>query len=98
MDMSFSAPIHQDPHVLIDVVDEAWAAETLPVEDVDVPPTAITNIDEDDPTAHQEEEEDNKWTDLALDELSSTAPPPAAASNANRTPVADNNNQSTGPR
>lgn len=98
MDMSFSAPVHQDAHLLIDIVDEAWAADTLPVEDIEVPPTAITNIDEDDPTAHQEDGDENKWTDLALDELSNAAPPPAAASSASRTPVEDSNNRSASQR
>lgn len=87
MDMAFSAPVHQDAHLLIDIVDESWAAETMPVEDVEVPPTAMTNMDDDDPTAPQEEEDDNKWNDLALEELNNAAPPPAAMENAERAPV-----------
>lgn len=76
---------------MIDVVDEAWAAETMPVEDVEVPPTAMANIDEDDPTVQHEDDDDNKWNDLALDELNSAAPPPAAVDNT--THPATSNNQ-----
>lgn len=84
MDMVYSAPVHQDPLLAIDVIDEAWAQETLPVEDVEVPAAALVNIDEDDPNVPHEEDDDNKWNDLALDELSSAAPPRPAAENPQR--------------
>ena len=69
MDMVYSAPVHQDPLLMIEIVDDTWAAETLPVEDVVVAPSEMTNLEEDEPAATPEEEDENKWTDLAIDEL-----------------------------
>lgn len=69
--MVFSAPVHQDPLLIIDIVDDAWAADTLPVEDVVVSPAEITNLEDDEPSAQPEEEDDDKWTDLTLDEFAS---------------------------
>lgn len=69
--MVFSAPIHQDPLLVIEIVDDAWAAETLPVEDVVVAPTEMTNLEEDEPTATQDDDDEDKWNDLALDEYAS---------------------------
>lgn len=67
--MVFSMPIHQDPHVTILIVDETWAAETLPVDDINVPANAIANVDDDDPSAQNEDGNENKWNDLGLDDL-----------------------------
>lgn len=69
MDMVYSAPVHIDAAVLIHVVDDAWATETLPVEDVEVPPSAVANVDDDDGVA-QEEEDVNKWNELQLPTIS----------------------------
>lgn len=70
MDMVFSAPVHQDPQLIIDIVDEVWAAETLPIEDIEVPANSMAGVDDDDPTAANEQEEEDKWNDFGVDELS----------------------------
>lgn len=77
MDMNFSAPIHQDPLLVADILDEAWASETLPVEDIEVPQSAIGNVEDDDAAATNEEEDDNKWMYLALDEFAPLTSAPA---------------------
>lgn len=69
MDMVFSMPIHQDPHVALGIVDEAWAAETLPVDDINIPANAVANVEDDDPSAQNDDEDENKWNDLGLEEL-----------------------------
>lgn len=71
MDMVFSAPIHQDPMLLIEIIDEAWAAETLPIEDVVVAQAEMANLEEDEPNPTQEDYDADKWNDLALDEFTS---------------------------
>lgn len=86
MDMVFSSPVHQDPLLVVDIIDDAWAAETLPVEDVVVAPDDITNLEEDDPSTQHEEHEDDKWNDLALEEFTSNISAQA------------NNSESTAPR
>lgn len=73
MDMMFSMPIHQDPHTILSIVDEVWAAETLPIEDIIVPANAVTNVDDDDPSSPNEYEDENKWNDLGLEELNTAA-------------------------
>lgn len=71
MDMNYSAPIHQDPLLLIHIVDESWAAETLPMEDINVPPSALTGVDDQDlAAAGDQDEEEHKWNDLGLDDFS----------------------------
>lgn len=74
MDMNFSAPIHQDPLLIIHIVSEEWATETLPTDDVEVHPSIFPGVDEDEhgPTDEQENEED-KWNDLGLDNLAKLA-------------------------
>ncbi|KAI0560185.1 hypothetical protein FGB62_122g035 [Gracilaria domingensis] len=70
MDMNFSAPINQDPLLVIHIVDEEWATETLPTEDIELPPSIIPTIEEDDHGAVDEQEnEDDKWNDLGLDDF-----------------------------
>lgn len=69
--MVFSAPVHQDPMLIIEIVDEAWAAETLPIEDVVVAQAEMANLEEEDPNASQEDCDADKWNDLALDEFTS---------------------------
>ncbi|CAN8063656.1 unnamed protein product [Agarophyton chilense] len=74
MDMNFSAPIHQDPLLIIHIVDEAWTTESLPTEDIDLPPAVIPTIEEDEHAVVEEQEnEEDKWNDLGLDEFSSLA-------------------------
>lgn len=77
MDMVYSAPIHIDPLLVIEIIDDAWASERLPVEDVVVAPSEMTNLEEDEPAVTQEEEDEDKWNDLGVDELASasTLPP-----------------------
>lgn len=67
MDMVFSAPVHQDPLLMIEIIDKQWAAETLPVEDIVVAPAEMTNLEEDEPPVPPEEDEADKWNDLSLD-------------------------------
>lgn len=55
---------------MVEIVDDAWAAETLPVEDVVVAPSEMTNLEEDEPAVAPDDDDDNKWTDIGIDELS----------------------------
>lgn len=75
MDMVYSAPIHQDPLLMIDIVDDAWAAETLPVEDVVVAPAYMLNLEEDETATSNDGEDDDKWNDLSLDQFAPQASP-----------------------
>lgn len=68
-DMVFSAPIHQDPLQTVDIIDQQWATDTLPIEDIQIPSNALSNIDDDDPTLNNEHDDDNKWNHLALDDI-----------------------------
>lgn len=75
MDMEFSAPVHIDAALLLEVIDDEWAADVLPLEDIDVPLGAAAPADDDDidgvapPTAGDADAADaeDRWTDLALD-------------------------------
>lgn len=69
MDMSYSAPVHFDPVLVVHIVDEAWASDTLPIEELSIPPALISNDDDDDGHAASEENEEDKWSELALDKF-----------------------------
>mmetsp|Transcript_55923 Transcript_55923/g.137382 ORF Transcript_55923/g.137382 Transcript_55923/m.137382 type:complete len:84 (-) Transcript_55923:707-958(-) len=70
MDAVYSAPLHFDGQLLVDVVDEAWAAATLPIEDVSVPEGVTVHLDDDEvEEVVALENEDAKWTELGLSDL-----------------------------
>lgn len=88
MDMVYSAPVHVDALLLLEIIDDAWAAEKLPVEDIVVPPSEMVNLDDDDPPTAPDDDDD-KWNDLGLDELAAStfaAEPPSDSDSAH--PVA----------
>lgn len=71
MDMDFSVPVHMDGYLLVDIIDNAWAADVLPLDDIEVPVSAMTVLDDDDMTIQADEAAlETKWTDLALHTLS----------------------------
>lgn len=69
MDMQFSMPIHQDPHIILSIVDKAWAAAKLPKDEITVPENTVTNTEEDEANAQTEAEDETKWTYLGFDQL-----------------------------
>lgn len=75
MDMEFSAPVHVDGALVVEVIDNAWASDSLPVDDIEVPAAAVTPLDDDDfaPPFEEVTAHDQKWTDLALDLLTADA-------------------------
>lgn len=77
MDMEFSAPVHMDGALLIEIIDSDWAADVLPMDDVEVPASAVAPLDDDDivgaPLVDDESAPENMWTDLGLDALAATA-------------------------
>lgn len=75
MDMNFSAPVHQDPLLVLEIIDDAWAAETLPIEDIDVAPADLTHLDDEDPALPNDDDDEDKWNDLSLDQLTNTTSP-----------------------
>lgn len=72
--MDFSAPVHMDGALILDVIDNAWASDTLPVDDIEVPASAMAPLDDDDfaPPSDDAAAVENKWTDLALDSIQDT--------------------------
>jgi len=73
-DMDLSAPVHYDALVVLELMDVDWLSMKLPIEDVDVPITALGPVDDDDGTGGgvvggiAEEEDDllEKWGDYNL--------------------------------
>lgn len=63
MDSAFTS-IHRSV-VLLDLVDEAWAADCLSDDDIDVP-HCMGNDESDDLNADQEQD-DEKWTEMGLE-------------------------------
>lgn len=63
-DMNFSAPIHCDGATTLDIVDEQWAKDTLPDDEIEFPPfiTAAAMEDEDGSFVPLKED---KWTESA---------------------------------
>lgn len=57
---------------MIDIVDEDWAAATLPIEEIVIEPNELTNLEEDE-HCPQEEDSDARWNDLSLEEFDSRA-------------------------
>lgn len=92
MDMNFSAPVHQDPLLVIEIIDEAWASETLPTDDIEVTQSALANGEDEDATVANDSEENDKWTDLALEEFKpiADAPAPVIASDTPRRALPSN--------
>lgn len=85
MDMVFSTPVHQDPVLVVEIIDDGWAAEVLPIEEVETPPGVTNNVD-DDPSGQQEEDDQNKWNDLGLEELDKLSSTDEPADKPNPTP------------
>lgn len=73
MDMQYSLPCHGDPLTMVQIVDEAWANMALPKDDIPLPPTA--HLEDDDTNAQNDNEDENKWTDLALEGTTSNPTP-----------------------
>jgi chaperone required for assembly of F1-ATPase len=72
MDAEFSAPVHVDGSLVVDLIDDEWAADTLPIDDVQVPAAALAPFDEDELAPLTESSaRDSKWADLALHSFSS---------------------------
>lgn len=65
MDMVYSAPVHYDCHLVLNVIDDEWVNDRLPVEEVDVPAESIAPADDED-AVRAEEEEDEKWGDMGV--------------------------------
>ncbi|KAK1280942.1 hypothetical protein QJS04_geneDACA004763 [Acorus gramineus] len=54
--------------MLIDIVDEDWMRDTLPSDDVSVPPGMATRTEDAEDTNHENQPVDgDAWRDLALD-------------------------------
>jgi hypothetical protein len=74
MDMEFSAPVHMDGALVIEIIDNDWAADTLPTDDVEVPASAVAPLDDDDlagaPPPDDTSAPENRWADLALENFS----------------------------
>lgn len=71
MDMCYSAPIHMDPLLMIGIVDDYWAAEILPFEDIPLSRDdvlAIRELDSDSSSNYDKKDED-VWNDLSLELL-----------------------------
>ena len=81
MDMNFSAPVHQDPLLVVELIDETWASETLPAEDIELPQSAVAHVEDDDTAVANDTDEDDKWTDNGLEDFKplADAPMPATA-------------------
>lgn len=77
MDMEFSAPVHMDGALIIDIIDNEWATDTLPMDDIEVPASAVAPLDDDDiagaPLLDDESAPENRWTDLGLDSFANAA-------------------------
>jgi Apc13p protein len=71
MDMEFCAPVHLDGALVIEIIDNEWATDTLPMDDIEVPASAIAPLDDDDiigaPPVDDASAPENRWTDLGLD-------------------------------
>ncbi|XP_021723442.1 anaphase-promoting complex subunit 13-like [Chenopodium quinoa] len=53
--------------ILIDIVDEDWMRDTLPDEDIDLPPIAVARTEEaDEPNEETPAADGDTWHDLAL--------------------------------
>jgi hypothetical protein len=48
MDMEFSAPVHIDGFLVVDQIDNAWSADSLPTDDIEVPSSAAVQLEDDD--------------------------------------------------
>lgn len=71
----FCAPVHMDGALVLEVLDTEWCADSLPLDDVEVPASAVAPLDDDDVAGTPAPETDasapdNRWTDLALDSFS----------------------------
>jgi len=56
---------------LLDLVDDAWREEILPKDDIHVPIEELPDPEADNGESHlTQKEQDQKWTDLALGDLS----------------------------
>ncbi len=74
MDVDFSAPVNVDGALVLEVIDDEWISDTLPVDDVEVPAAAAGPLDDDDggsPSGDDVSGLETKWTDLALETFSS---------------------------
>lgn len=57
---------------LIDIVDNAWREDKLPKDLIDVPPSELPDPEADNGDSHMTvKEQEQKWVDLALGNLSS---------------------------
>ncbi|XP_005102203.1 anaphase-promoting complex subunit 13 isoform X2 [Aplysia californica] len=60
---------------LMDMIDEKWRADQLPMEDIEVPVTARPEPEQDNgPSTDAQHEHEHKWLDLALSSLNSMPP------------------------
>ncbi|XP_041373344.1 anaphase-promoting complex subunit 13-like isoform X2 [Gigantopelta aegis] len=65
---------------LMDLIDEKWREDKLPMEDIAVPQMELPEIEPDNgPTTETLREQEQKWADLALSSLHE--PPSTASSN-----------------
>ncbi|XP_059091451.1 anaphase-promoting complex subunit 13-like [Tigriopus californicus] len=56
---------------LVDIVDDAWKKEKLPEEDIAVPLNELPDPEADNgANGESMKEQENKWTDLSLNQLS----------------------------
>ena len=60
---------------LMDIVDEKWREDELPKEDIAVPQSELPELEpENGPTNETVQEQEQKWTDLALSRLHEQPP------------------------
>ncbi|GAB6027424.1 hypothetical protein CHUAL_001690 [Chamberlinius hualienensis] len=55
---------------LMDIIDEKWASDKLPDDDIEVPALELPDAEPDNANSQETlKEQDQKWTDLALSNL-----------------------------
>lgn len=60
----------QRPGRLMDLIDDKWREDLLPMEDIAVPQLELPELEQDNgPSTETMREQEQKWTDLALSSL-----------------------------
>ena len=69
--ISYDCQVQVDGRRLLEIVDDAWRKEKLPDEDIAVPIAELPDPEADQgANGESMREQENKWTDLALNNLS----------------------------
>ena len=65
----------QRPGRLLDMIDDKWREDVLPMEDIAVPQMELPELEQDNgPSTETLQEQEQKWTDLALQSLHEQTP------------------------